>query len=79
MILQATLKHTILGEDGEETYEYEDVLVVAFFGTDYVKNANALIIDFTGKATTVPVSRLNFKGEYEREYESNTARPSGAV
>jgi hypothetical protein len=79
VILQATLKHTVVIEDGEEAYEFEDVLVVAFFGTDYVKNANALIIDSTGKATTVPVSSLNFKGEYEREYESNTARPSGAV
>lgn len=70
MTLKAKLRHTIVAEDGEETYEYDDVIVVAFFGTDYVKTANALVIDYTGKASTVSVSRLNFKGEYEREYES---------
>lgn len=79
MILKAKLRHTITAEDGEETYEYDDVLVVSFFGTDFVKTVNALVIDYTGKARTVPVNQLNFKGEYEREYESDTARNDGAI
>ena len=79
MTLKAKLRHTIVAEDGEETYEYDDVLVVAFFGTDYVKSANALIIDYAGKAHTVPVNQLNFKGEYEGQFKSSTTRKSGAV
>ena len=73
MILKAKLKHTInTGEGGEEAYEYEDVLVVSFFGADYVKTVNALVIDYSGKARTVPISQLNFKGEYDGKFESST-------
>lgn len=69
MTLKAKLKIVEEFENGETETTLEDVVVVAFFGADFVKTVNCLVIRDWGGLEVVPYTKLNLKGEYDGKFE----------